>query len=159
MTTHKTSLLDQALKAGTIAALLFAAAKSVYYYLQSGENPFKYFQNISGMVFGNQAFTSGTFYGWVVSGFVFHFLATLLISVIYFFAYQNVNKILHNKFLIGIIYGLTAWLLINFLIAPIITKTSIVLNLGKTTIAALIFIAAIGLPVALLANRFYSKKN
>lgn len=159
MTSAKSSALDQALKIGTLSALLYTVLKSIVSYWQFYESPILYFKNISALFFGDQVFTTGTTTGWALSGFVFHFLIFLFVAVLLFSIYNVFKKIFRNKYLIGIIYGIQCSLFLYLIIIPTIFKATILFDFSKITIAAMLFIAAIGLPVSLIADKYYFKKS
>ena len=63
-----------------------------------------------------------------------------------------------DKFIAGILYGLFVWAVMNLAVVPLSFGKPVSIVVNKAAIAALILIAAIGIPVSLLADKYYSKK-
>jgi hypothetical protein len=115
------------------------------------------FRFIASGVFGKAAFTGGS--EMVISGVVFHFLIAYLFTTAYYLIYPFFKSSLKNKYVIALVYGAFAWLIMNLLVVPL-SKIGMhpikAMNI-LTGVAALII--CIGLPIALSADRYYSKKR
>jgi uncharacterized membrane protein YagU involved in acid resistance len=108
-------------------------------------------------VFGKEAFAGGdTMAAW---GLLFHFIIAMLFTIVYFNMYPLVKGWLKNTFLVAVCFGLVTWTVMNLGILPLTNAPSIPFHLDKAAIAASILIVCIGLPVALMANKYYLYKK
>lgn len=124
-------------------------------YLTHG-GPDRIFRYIARAVFGNEA-SGGTLM--VIWGAVFHFMIAFLFTAFLFLIYPKVAKWIKNKFLIGFLYGLFIWAVMNLVIVPLSLINKFPSDLKQAIIAELILTFMIGLPVALIAHRYYSRKQ
>jgi uncharacterized membrane protein YagU involved in acid resistance len=95
----------------------------------------------------------------VIWGAVFHFMIAFLFTAFLFLIYPKVAKWIKNKFLIGFLYGLFIWAVMNLVIVPLSLINKFPSDLKQAIIAELILTFMIGLPVALIAHRYYSRKQ
>ena len=144
------TLLRLCLLAGTldgIAALLISYKIS----------PAIIFQFIASGWFGKAAFTGGA--AMVICGIVFHYLIASFWSILFFHLYPGFKRIVMNKYVVAVVFGLIIWLVMNLAVLPL---TNIpkhpgpinILNLAEG-IAALIL--CLGVPIAMTADRYYGK--
>jgi hypothetical protein len=97
----------------------------------------------------------------ILCGLIFHYLIAAFFTVTLFLLYPQVLKILKNRYLIGITYGLAIWSIMNYGVLPM---TNIPKGHGHPELISLLKgIAAlticIGLPVALIADHEMAKAN
>ncbi len=120
--------------------------------------PDRIFKFIARGVFGNDGATDGTLM--IIWGIVFHFMIAFLFTAFLFLVYPAVVKWIKNKFLTGILYGLFIWAVMNLVVLPLSRLPNPKsFDMTQAVIGALILIFMIGIPVALIANRYYSKKS
>src|ERR1700709_2728817 len=74
------------------------------------------FKFIASGWFGRPAMSGGT--EMVLAGLIFHYLIAAIFSVSLFLLYPNILKVLKNKYLTGIIYGLAIWVIMNYVVLP-----------------------------------------
>src|ERR1700744_1984561 len=113
------------------------------------------FKFIASGWFGKQAMSGGI--GMVLWGLIFHYLIATIFSVILFQLYPAVIKILRDKYLTGLIYGLLIWVIMNHVVLPF---TNIPHGHGHVQVAGLIkgiaaLVICVGLPIALMSDNFY----
>ncbi len=151
---------------GLIAGTLDAAAASIQYYINREDNPAKVFRVIAGALFKKTA-TTGELYSWAAVGLFLHYLIATIWSLIFFVLFHPVRSVLKDKWVAGIVYALFVWCIMNFLVVPLAFNQDLgehakalftPARLKGTCIGAGILIIAIGLPISLLADRYYSKK-
>ena len=151
---------------GFIAGTLDAAAASIQYCINKNDNPAKVFRSVAGAVFKEKTQT-GSVYTWAAWGLLFHFLIAMLFTLFFFLFYRQIRSLLTNKFVAGIIYGIFVWCVMNFLVVPLAFERDLGTHITalfspeklKGSLTGLgIIIIAIGLPISLLADRYYSKK-
>jgi len=139
-----------------LTGTLDIASAIVKYYLEKGKDPAPIFKFIASGVFGKEALSGGTLM--IVWGIVFHFMIAFIFTLTLFLIYPRAAAWLKNKFIVGILYGIVIWTIMDRVVLPLsnIPKTSF--DPAKAGIAVLILICMIGLPVALIADHYYRKK-
>ncbi len=125
-------------------------------YLTHG-GPEHIFRYIAKAVFGNEADSGGTLM--IIWGAVFHFMIAFFFTAFLFVIYPTVIKWLRNKFVTGFVYGLFVWSVMNLVVVPLSRIKKFPSDLSQEIIAALILTGMIGLPVALIAHRFFRRKG
>jgi hypothetical protein len=145
------ALLRLCLIAGTLDAI---AALLMSYKL----SPATIFQYIASGWFGKAAFTGGA--AMVVCGIVFHYLIASFWSIALFHLYPGFKRIVINKYIVAIIFGLIIWLVMNLGVLPLtdvpkhagghVNILLILEGIGILTIC-------LGIPIVLIADRYYSK--
>ena len=153
-TEHK-SAFKIILLTGFIAGTLDGTAATIQFLIKGGKDPGRIFKYISSAVFGPDAYNGG--FPMILSGVVFHYIIAYSLTLFFFLIYHKMPILAKNKYITGICYGIFAWIVTT----QIIVRLSLlkpVFHLDQAIIAMLILIAMIGLPISILANRFYSKK-
>lgn len=158
MTADRKDFTNTVVKTALLAGTLDATAASIQYYINTGNNPARVFRYIASAVFGTEQ-TSQHLYSWAACGLVLHYFIAFLFTLFFFLAFKPITGILTNKFLAGVVYGLFVWCVMNLVVVPLSFGKPVTINPSKAAIAALILIAAIGIPVSLMAYRYYSKQN
>jgi uncharacterized membrane protein YagU involved in acid resistance len=120
-------------------------------------NIIRLFQFIASGVFGTGSFSGGLPFAFY--GLIFHYGIAFCWTVIFFVAYPRVKFLSENKIVAGLCYGLFVWLIMNRVVLPLSNIPPRAFELTRAALAALILIAAIGLPLSFLAASFYSKKK
>lgn len=158
MTPQKEPMGNAAFRAGLIAGTLDATGASVQAWISKGLTPVDVFQYVASGAFGKQAYTGNT-YGWAACGLVFHFLIAICFAFLFFMLYKQFSKLLPNAFVAGVVYGLLVWCVMNLAVVPLAFGKPIKIVPEKAAIAAAILVAAIGIPVSLLAKRYYMTRK
>jgi len=155
---NERAALKTILLATLIAGTLDALAAIITYSIRGGKNPVRIFYFIASGVFGNEAAYSG---GSIMAilGVLLHFFITFLFSLFLFLVYPKIKLILKNKFLIGLLYGVFVWLVMNKLVLPLSKIPALAPKPSQLIIGILVLMFAIGLPIALIVDRFYSSKK
>lgn len=146
------------LLAGLLAGSLDAAAASIQYIIKTGNDPARVFRYIASAVFGQDAL-SKNLYGMAAWGLLFHMLIAITFTLFFFLFYRQIKPLINNKYIAGILYGIGVWAVMNLLVVPMAFGKDISIKFSDALIAAGILIIAIGLPVSLMADRFYKKIN
>ncbi|WP_302900793.1 hypothetical protein [Mucilaginibacter sp. BT774] len=143
-------ILQTCLLTGTLDAL---AAILISYKIP----PAIIFKFIASGWFGRQAMSGGTYM--IVFGLIFHYLIAAFFTVILFLLYPRVVKILKSRYLVGIVYGLAIWGIMNYVVLPMtnIPKSHGHLELISLLKGIVALIVCIGLPVALIADNEMTK--
>lgn len=113
-------------------------------------------QFIASGVFGPTIITR-TFDFAAIAGLVFHYLIALIWTTVFFLVYPIVFTALKRTLIIGILYGVFVWLMMNKVVLPLSQTPPLKASLTGVLIGMSIIIIAIGLPLAYFARRFYQR--
>ncbi len=114
--------------------------------------------------FGISAFTADYMVFW---GVLFHYLIASAFSVVFFLLYPNFKRVINNKYILTLVFGLIIWIISTFAILPL-SNVPDIKGVPKypsqlKPIAAIISIAGLslclGLPISLIANKYSRKKD
>lgn len=114
-------------------------------------HPAVIFKFIASAVFGKAAFKGGA--EMVVAGVVFHYLIAILFTNAFYLLYPFFKKALKNVYLIALLYGTTAWLIMNLVVIPVSQKAFPVIKAQVILTGIAILFVCLGLPIALIADR------
>lgn len=126
--------------------------------LVNGVSPSGMFKYIASGAFGaEKAFSGG---GKMIAwGIFFHYFIAFSWTTFYFFLYPAVGFLQKNKFLSGVLYGIFVWVMMNRIVVPLSKIPQRPFELKGALIGVSILIVAIGLPIAILTQRYYSKRG
>jgi hypothetical protein len=152
-----TKAFQTILKAWLIAGTLDILSAIIQTYVRSGKTPGFILKYIASGVFGKQAMTGGT--GMILAGIFFHYFIAFAFTVLFFLAYPKIKLLQKNVVVVGIVYGLLCWCIMNLVVvplsnAPVPHPTPFIRILG---ILYLIFL--IGLPIALITKKHYTLQS
>ena len=156
-TSSAKNLLKAIVVTGLLAGFLDITGALIHYYTITGKNPIKIFPYIASAVFGKKAFNGDT--QWIFFGLVFHFLIAFIFTAIFFLVYPRARVFSKNKIITGLVYGLLVWFVMSHLIVPMTNAPQSAFDLKKAIIGALIIMCCIGLPIALMAHKYYLGKR
>jgi hypothetical protein len=154
---QRRSLLLMILATGLLAGLLDGLAAIIQYSIKVGKNPANIFKFIASGVFGKEAFAGGD--TMVLYGLLFHFLIAGLFTAFFFLVFPKIKWLGENKVAAGILYGIFVWTVMNMLVLPLSNTRPLPFYAGKALVAVLILIACVGLPLSLIANKYYRKNG
>lgn len=146
------SIIKTSLLAGSLD-ILFAI---VQYYLKSGKNPIVVLKYIASAIFGKEAFTGG--YSMALIGLLVHFLIAFTWTIFFFLLYPGIPMLAKYKIIAGIVYGIFIWLVMNLLLLPLTKVPPFSFDAKQAASGMLILVVAVGIPISILANRYYLKK-
>lgn len=150
------ALLNAILRAGLVTGTLDIGA-AIIQTLIYGRSPIGLLQYVASGVFGRASFSGG--YTFALYGLIFHYCIAFSWTVCFFIIYPKLNLISKNKFLVAFAYGFFVWLIMNCLVLPLSNVPSAPFNLINAIIGMLILVGAIGLPLSVLANKYYLQKH
>lgn len=127
-------------------------------------SPAQSYQYIASGLFGTAAFTANYMVFW---GVLFHYLIASTFSVVFFLLYPGFKSVIKNKFILALIFGLLIWIISTFGILPLsnvpdikgVAKYPWQLNLMAAIISFVGLSLCLGLPIALIANKYYRKNG
>lgn len=120
-------------------------------------NPLRVFIFIASAIFGKVAYGGGIQI--IVLGIVFHYLIAYIFTTFWFTLFPYIKKYLKNTYLIAAIYGLLTWVIMNLVIVPLSRLPKTAFHINGVAIGIIILMICIGLPIALMANKFYFGKK
>jgi hypothetical protein len=139
-----------------IIGLLDGAAACISAYIQKEVPPAAVFRYVASGVFGKDAFKGGT--PMALLGLLFHFTVATGWTTLFFLAYPKIKFLSWNKYIIGIVYGVFILFAMNLVVLPLSNVPNS--NPGTVQLPQLfIHMFVIGLPISLLANRYYSQNK
>lgn len=131
----------------------------VDYYIATGKGPAGIFKYIASAILGNEAFTTGGT-EIILLGLFLHYLIAFLFTIFFVFLYIRTNLSLRSKLVVGILYGILIWAIMNLMVVPLSqTPKPPVVVLWKLVKAMLILIFMIGLPLAFLTEKLLPTYN
>ena len=155
--TASRSLLKAILLATLVAGTLDIIAAITVNGLVSGTfRPIRILQGIASGAIGRSAFEGGL--GMALVGLVFHYCFALMFATVYFLLYPYLPFLQKFPVLWGMAYGVVAWAIMNGLVIPLSKLTPPPFDFSKAIINIVILMIMIGLPIALLARKYYSRK-
>jgi hypothetical protein len=142
------------LLSGLLIGLMDGTAAVVSSYVTRGVTPAGVFRYVASGVFGKDAFTGGL--PMAAAGLLFHFIIAMGWTVLFFLLYPRLRFLSWNKFIIGILYGLFVWLAMQAIVLPLSNvPNSGFPNLSQAYVGILIHMFIVGVPISLLAHRYY----
>ena len=163
--THITSIFDftksssatkTILWSGFIAGNLDAIAGAVVYFIFFGMNPIQVVQFIGSGIHGPTAIGGGL--SMFIAGLLYHFLISYVLASIYFFAYVKIKILRDYKIVMGLIFGLGIWLIMNLIILPQSNIPKSPFDVNLAIVGIIWHMALVGLPIALITSLYFDKK-
>jgi hypothetical protein len=145
-------------KALVTSALIVGALDIVYAfvfsYFRSGTAPARVLQSVASGALGRDAFSGGTTTAAV--GLGFHFLIAFIITAIFFAVAARVPALTRRPVIIGVLYGVVVYLVMNFAVIPLskIGPRPLPATLVIVT-GVLVHMFLIGVPIASGARRAF----
>lgn len=143
-------------KATAVAGSLDICAAFIQAYLVKGTTPDIILKYIASGLFGKDAFAGG--FGYMLAGLLIHFFIAFACSLTYFLAYPRIKLLRNNIWLSSLLAALAAWTVTTRIIVPLTKIQPAPFDLAKAAMAITILFFCIGLPVAVMAKRFYRSK-
>ena len=138
------------LKAGLIIGTLDILAAFLYYFLRTGNEPFKILKFIAGGFFGEKAFTGDI--PMYLFGLLFHYLIALCFSLFFFLFFSRIGFLKNYPLVRGMIYGLFVWTIMNLVVVPLSKLPPRPFEPVNVIINMIILIICIGIPLSYLAG-------
>jgi uncharacterized membrane protein YagU involved in acid resistance len=150
-------MIKQVLKATLLAGTLDICAAFIQAYSTHKIPPLTILKYIAGGVFGKEAFTGG--YHMAAFGLLFHFIIAFACALIFFLLYPKLKFLKYSVVLNSVLIALVAWAVTNFIIMPLSKLPKGNFDLSRAAIAVAILFVCIGLPLALMAKRYYAVRK
>jgi uncharacterized membrane protein YagU involved in acid resistance len=146
------------LVSGFVAGSLdILAAFFVYSAVQKTSTPVKILEYIASGVFKTKAYSGGI--EMAVYGLLFHFCIAFGFAILYFFIFPYIAFLKKQKIVSGILFGIIVWGIMNLIVLPTVFNRLPKITLGPSSIAVLILIIAVGIPISLITHKYYTTKS
>ena len=139
--------------AGLLAGVLDGLAAALLFFFRTGKDPLIVYRFIASGVFGPDAQAGGLTMG--IVGIIFHLIIAMGWTVVFFVACEKIPVLLKQPVLSGVSYGVFVWLMMNLVVIPLSRVAAQPITLNGALIGASVLIVCIGLPISLLASKYY----
>lgn len=95
----------------------------------------------------------------MMMGLIFHYLIAFTFSSILILCYPVVKMIFRNQYLIGVLYGVFVWSIMNLLVVPLSNTAKTHFHISNALLNILVLILAVGLPASIIGHRLYFSKK
>jgi len=120
------------------------------------------YRYIASGLFGIAAFTANYMVFW---GVLFHYLIASAFSAVFFLLYPNFKRVIKNKYILALVFGLIIWIISTFGILPLsnvpdikgVPKYPNQLSFIAAIISFVGLSLCLGLPISLIADKYYRK--
>jgi uncharacterized membrane protein YagU involved in acid resistance len=92
-------------------------------------------------------------------GLGFHFLIALSFTIFFFAIFPYISFLKKHAILSGLLYGIFVWMVMNLGVLPLLHVSKLPTKWDSIARGAGILMLCIGLPISLVANKFYSGKR
>jgi hypothetical protein len=135
---------------GALTVGFLDALDAIVFFGARGVAPGRIFQAIAAGLLGRASFQGGI--STVALGIVLHFTVASLIVTVYFVASRRFRVLVRYPFILGPLYGIVAYLVMNFVVIPLSAAGTGARSLPVVINGVLIHMAGVGLPSALFAR-------
>ena len=153
----KPNLVRAIVLTGLVAGTMDIVTATSWFTIRTGNNPVRVLQYISSAAFDKDLAYSGNIL-MIFLGLLFHYLIAYSWTFLFYLAYPRIGLLRANKFVVGIGYGILVWTIMNRVVLPLSRIPAITFDINQASIAASILIVCIGLPISIMASRYYSGK-
>ncbi|WP_435356744.1 DUF1440 domain-containing protein [Emticicia sp. SJ17W-69] len=137
------------LKAGLLAGFLDGSAAVILL----AKMKFQFlFQYVASGLFGKAAFEGGT--PMVIYGIFIHFSIALSFATFFFFIFKKI-PLKNQKIIVGLLYGIFVWLVMNLGILPFTNIQARTFTVEGVLKNMAILMICVGLPISLIIHKYY----
>ncbi|CAN5305406.1 hypothetical protein BH10BAC4_BH10BAC4_08160 [soil metagenome] len=155
-TEEKPKLASAIITAGLIAGTLDILSAFTLVFTRTGKNPIIVLNYISSAIFGKQTAYSG---GALMSaiGLLMHYMIAFGWAILFFLLFPKFRLLRFNKIVVGLFYGIFVWTMMNLVLVPMTLIPPSPFNVTNAVTNVIILMVAIGLPISILASRYFSR--
>ncbi len=155
--TKSSSATKTILWSGLIAGILDAIAGVIVYFIFFKFSPFQVLQFIATGIHGPEAMNGGI--PMIIAGTIYHFIIAYACAIVYFFLYPRL-AILRNKIAVmGLLFGLGIWLVMNLLVLPLSNIPKGPFDMNLAIIGIIWHMTLVGLPIAIITSKYFSNNR
>ena len=149
------SFIKAVLIATLIAGVMDLTSAYIDVYIRTGNFASKMLHYIAGGTLGLDTSMKG---GISVQAFglITHFILAFFFSLVFFVLYPKLQLQQYNKYLIGILYGFLVGIFMTFVVLPMTRLPHNPFDIMKGLKAWLILSFMLGLPISIIASKYYS---
>ncbi|SJZ79803.1 hypothetical protein SAMN04488128_1011636 [Chitinophaga eiseniae] len=136
-----------------IAGTLDLFSACLQFVLVTGKSFVNVLLFVASGVFGREAFSGNPAMVWW--GVLFHYTVSLGFTLLFFFLYPRIPEMRKIPSVSGLVYGIFVWLVMNLLILPLTNIPKGPFHLVNVLVGMCILMVAIGLPMGLMAGKYY----
>ena len=151
--TKSNSSTKTILWSGLVAGVLDAIAGVIVYFIFFGFNPIQVLQFIGAGVHGPGAIGGG--FLMAVAGTFYHFVIAYAVAILYFYLFPKVKLLRTNVALMGLIYGLVIWLVMNLVVLPKSNIPKGPFDINLAIVGIIWHMVLVGLPIAIITAKYY----
>jgi hypothetical protein len=140
---------------GLLAGSLDIVCACLQAWLARGIKPVLILQYIASGAFGKLAFSGGG--AMAFTGLVIHFIIAYSFTILFFLLYPSIKIMSKSVVVTAIVYGIFIFVVMNLLVLPLTKIPKGTFRLDRALIGTGILIVAIGLPLSIVAKKFYSE--
>lgn len=147
------------IKAGLIAGTMDILAAFIKYWIEGKKDVTVILKYIASGLLGRSAMEGGA--GTAALGLLLHFIIAFIFTVLLFWLYGKMKLTRFHPIVVGFLYGIFVWIIMNKAVVPNsrVPRIPGSFNWTQAVIAALILIVCIGIPVSLIARKYYLYKK
>ena len=90
-------------------------------------------------------------------GLLFHFMIAIIFAAFFYLVYPILNVTAKNVVLVGLIYGIFVWLVMNQLVVELSNTPAQPFKLAGALRGTIILMLFVGLPIALIVHKYRKK--
>ena len=151
----KNSPFRAILFAGLTAAILDILAAFISAYIVNGVTPDQVLRFVASGIFGREALGGGS--GMALWGLLFHFMIATIFAAFFYLVYPILKVNAKNVVLVGLIYGIFVWLVMNQLVVELSNTPRQPFKLAGALRGTIILMLFVGLPIALIVHKYRKK--
>lgn len=152
---RKNSPIKTIFFAGLTAGVLDILAAFISAYIVNDVTPDRVLRFVASGIFGREALSGGT--GMALWGLLFHFMIAIIFAAFFYLVYPILNVTAKNVVLVGLIYGIFVWLVMNQLVVELSNTPSQPFKLAGALRGTIILMLFVGLPIALIVHKYRKK--
>ncbi len=137
--------------AGLLVGTLDITAACIQYFIKTGNGPAGVLKFVASGLFGQKAFDGSN--SMIAAGLLFHYIIAMAFTVLFFTIAPALFSLLKSKLLVGIVYGIFVWCIMNLIVVPLSSTPKFPFKPVNAAVAAAILIACIGIPLAFIARK------
>jgi len=141
--------------AGLLAGTLDIAAAMINSNLTSGSPPTKVLLGIASGVFRQRAFAGG--WEMPAAGLFFHFVVSYAFATLFFLVHPRVRLLGKRPIIAAILFCAVVWSVMNLVVLPVTFGRPFHFDLKGFSRGFPILVVCFGLPISLLARRYYRR--
>lgn len=140
---------------GLLAGTWDILAAFTHAFVANETTPIRVLQFIASKAVGPDAFSGGV--PMALLGLFFHYIIAFSWTTLFFLLYPRLRFLSGNKIIVGLGYGVFVWLMMSFVVLPIVNGAFQPFHL-QSVIGMVILMVCIGLPISWMASKYYSGK-